>query len=242
MTENNASFEQETKIITQTFSAINRLNPAFVVITGDLINRSDGGDGSLKQIDEFKRLLSLLNKSIPVYYIPGNHDVSADTELQNFYLSHFGYDRFSALHNNTRLLGINSQLIWAKRETLENEQYQWLENELKKSQKNNHRFIFSHHPLFLQDIDEGDTYQNLPTQYRSKYLDLFDKYNVHYKFSGHLHRNHILQVENLTIIATNAICVSHSSEPPGLRIVKVYPDKVVHNYYSLDTLPTQIKL
>ena len=240
MIEYNAGFLQETEIVTNTISAINRLNPAFVVITGDLINK----EGDKEQCEELKRLLAQVNKSIPVYYVPGNHDVgqTASDELLALYRTNFGDDRFSVLYNNTRLIGINSQLIWAKRDTLENEQFQWIESELKKSKRNNYRFVFAHHPLFLESIDEEDVYQNMPADSRGKYIDLFDKYNVQYMFVGHLHRNHIVHTENFTTIATNAVCVSHSSEPPGLRIVKVYPDKVVHDYYSLETLPAKINL
>ncbi len=240
MMEGNAGFSQETKIVANTISAINRLNPAFVVITGDLVHK--GGD--VEQIKEIKRLLSQIKKSIPVYYIPGNHDVgqTASDELLTLYQSNFGNDHFSVLYKNTRLIGFNSQVIWAKRDTLENKQYQWLENELKKSKKNDYCFVFAHHPLFLQTVDEKDTYQNIPIDRRSKYIDLFEKYNVHYMFVGHLHKNNITQTGNLTIIATNALCVSHSSEPSGLRIVKVYPDHVAHDYYSLEMLPMKIDL
>jgi len=239
MMENNAGFAQESAIIANTVSAINRLNPAFVVVTGDLVHQ----EGSMEQIGELKRLFAQVKKSIPVYFVPGNHDVglTVPDELLTLFRSNFNDDRFSVLYNNTRLIGINSQLIWTKHDTLENEQYQWLENELKKSSKNNHRFIFAHHPLFLQTIDEEDVYQNIPADIRGKYIDLFDKYNVQHMFVGHLHRNHTVYAGNLTIIATNAVCVSHSSDPPGLRVVKVYPDRIVHDYYSLETLPAKIE-
>ena len=240
MMENNAGFSQETKIVANTVSAINRLNPAFVVITGDLVHET----GNAEQIKELKRLFGQIKETVPVYYVPGNHDVgqTASDELLAHYRSDFTDDRFSAVYGNTRLVGFNSQLIWAKRDTLENEQYQWLENELKKSQKNDHRFVFAHHPVFIESIDEEDIYQNLPADRRGKYVELFGKYNVQYMFTGHLHKNHISHTGNLTIIATNAVCVSHLSEPPGLRIVKVYPDRIVHDYYSLDTLPEKIDL
>ena len=240
MMENNAGFSQESEMIAHTVLEINRLNPAFVVITGDLVHQ----EGNMEQIGELKRLLGKVKTSIPVYCVPGNHDVgqTVSNELLTLYRSLFDDDRFSVTHNNTRLIGINSQIIWAKRDTLENEQYQWLENELTKSTKNKHRFVFAHHPLFLQTIDEEDVYQNIPADRREKYIELFYRYNVQYMFTGHLHRNHTVSTENFTIIATNAVCVSHSSEPPGLRIVKVYPDKVIHDYYSLDTIPDRVDL
>ena len=240
MMELNAGFSKESEMVANAVSAINRLNPAFIVITGDLVHQ----EGNMEQINELKRLFDQVKKTIPVYFVPGNHDVgmTVPDELLALYRANFGDDRFSVLYKKTRLTGFNSQIIWAKRDTLENEQYQWLENELKKSTENDHRFIFAHHPLFLESVDEKDAYQSIPVKHRSKYIDLFGKYNVEYMFVGHLHRNHIVRAGSLTIIATNAVCVSRSSEPPGLRIVKVYPDLVVHNYYSLETLPSKIDL
>ena len=240
MLENNAEFSRETVIIEKAIAEINRLNPAFVAITGDLVN--EGGDEI--QIKEIQRLLGLVKKSIPVYCVPGNHDVghTVSENLLSLYRSNFNCDRFSILYNDTRLIGINSQLIWAKHNELEDEQFQWLENELKKSLSNRFRFIFAHHPLFVQSIDENDAYENIPVDRRTKYIDLFEKYNVQFMFAGHLHRNNISKTGNLTIIVTNAICVSHSPDPPGLSIIKIYPEKVIHNYYSLDMIPEKVDL
>lgn len=58
MLEKNKSFSQETMIMEKVIAAINNLNPAFVVITGDMVN--DGKDQ--KQIDEFKRVCKLIKK------------------------------------------------------------------------------------------------------------------------------------------------------------------------------------
>ena len=238
MTENNAGFSNESEMVAKTIAAINRLNPAFVVITGDLVNQA----GNMEQIREFKRLFGEINKTIPIYCIPGNHDVgqTASDELLALYRSNFGDDRFSVSYKNTALIGFNSQLVWAKRDTLEMEQYEWLENELKMAMKYDYRFVFAHHPLFIERVDEEDTYQNFPADRRNKYINLFDKYKVQYLFAGHLHKNHIVSERNLTIIATNSVSVSHSHELPGFRIVKVYPDEIVCDYYTPETLPSKI--
>jgi len=240
MMELNAGFSKETEMVANAVSAINRLNPAFVVITGDLVHQ----EGNMEQINELKRLFEQVHQTIPVYFVPGNHDVgqTVPEELLALYRANFGDDRLSVLYKKTGLITFNSQIIRAKRDTLENEQYQWLEDELKKSTGNDHRFVFAHHPLFVESVDEADKYQNLPVDRRGKYIDLFDRYNVQYMFVGHLHRNNISQTGNLTIVATNGLCVSHSSEPPGLRIVKVYPDRVLHEYYPVENLPAKIDL
>ena len=49
------------KIMEKVVAVINNLNPAFVVITGDMVN--DGEDQN--QINEFKRICTLIKKKHP---------------------------------------------------------------------------------------------------------------------------------------------------------------------------------
>ena len=58
MLEKNKSFSQETMIMEKVIAAINNLNPAFVVITGDMVN--DGKDQ--KQIDELGLIIKSTDK------------------------------------------------------------------------------------------------------------------------------------------------------------------------------------
>lgn len=66
-----ASFEHETVNFEFAIATANRLKPAFVVITGDLINK--GGDAA--QAAEFERISAKLDPKIRLLRIPGNHDV-----------------------------------------------------------------------------------------------------------------------------------------------------------------------
>src|SRR5438045_1616128 len=63
----NKDFVQETANFEMAIATANRLRPAFIVVTGDLVNK--GGDA--KQIAEFKRIAARLNKSIPMYNVAG---------------------------------------------------------------------------------------------------------------------------------------------------------------------------
>ena len=66
-----ADFAHETANFEFAVAAANRLMPAFVVITGDLINKS----GDAAQAAEYKRIASKLNPKIKLFSVPGNHDV-----------------------------------------------------------------------------------------------------------------------------------------------------------------------
>ena len=79
MIDKNASFDKETALMEKAVKQINKLNPGFVVVTGDLVNEGNNAD----QIKEFKRILATLRKDIPVYLTPGNHDVGQQPTCYN---------------------------------------------------------------------------------------------------------------------------------------------------------------
>lgn len=240
MIENNKSFSEETKLMEKAIVAISRLSPAFVVVTGDLVN--DGKDK--KQILEFKRICGMLDKRIPLYVTPGNHDVSqeaTDESIQN-YVEEYGYDAFSFQVNNTAFIGLNTPVIWVGRTEKENSQFIWLKKTLENTQKCNHRIIFGHHPLFIKTPDEPDKYENIPLLKRKIYLDLFNTYSVDYMFAGHLHYNAGGSLDDFNLCITNAVGKSLGKDKSGIRVVKVYPDRVESVYYDLDQIPSAIEL
>ncbi len=65
MFNNNASFEKETILYEAAVNKINKLNPDFVVITGDFVQNSK----SDLQIEEFKRITAKINSKISLYYM-----------------------------------------------------------------------------------------------------------------------------------------------------------------------------
>src|SRR5215211_2998538 len=71
MFTDNRDFVQDTANFEFAVAAVNRLRPAFVVITGDLVNKP----GDAAQIAEYRRIVGKIDRGIPVYNIAGNHDV-----------------------------------------------------------------------------------------------------------------------------------------------------------------------
>ncbi len=70
----NADFQQETANFEFAIATANRLKPAFVIVTGDLVNKA----GEKTQADEYLRIVAKLDRSIPLYQLPGNHDIGND--------------------------------------------------------------------------------------------------------------------------------------------------------------------
>ena len=72
-------FAPEEQLMGQITAEINRLQPDFVVFSGDLVHWFDK-----EQLwDGFKRMCAKIDEKIPVYYLPGNHDVSGDVSPES---------------------------------------------------------------------------------------------------------------------------------------------------------------
>jgi 3',5'-cyclic AMP phosphodiesterase CpdA len=239
MFENNAGFEKETVLYEKAVAEINRLNPDFVVITGDFVNDQN----STSQINEFKRITAKIKPGIPVYYSPGNHDIGQvpTNESLEKYKKNYGSDCFSFEHKGSSFIGFNSGLIKAKLQMPEHEQFSWLTKKLKKSRNAQHILLFCHYPFFNKTVDEPEAYSNIGTEYRLKYLELFEENGVDAVFSGHHHNNGLATYGNVQLITTSSLGKPLGEAPSGFRIVKVYSNKIEHEFFGLDELPEKIE-
>ena len=229
---NNKGIAEETVLYEKTVAKINLLEPAFVVITGDLVN-----DKSNKtQWDEFRRITGLFKPEIKVYILPGNHDIGQNPEVADleFYKSMFGNDRFSFNLKKVSFIGFNSSLIKAGTPVFADEQYDWLQKELARNKGAKLTLLFCHYPLFIKDPAEPENYSNIRPEIRQKYLDLFTQSGVDALFSGHLHYNTSGKYAETDFITTSAVGKQLSDAPSGFRIIYIEGDKIRHEYLPLN--------
>jgi len=239
MFDNNNGFEKETILYEKAVAEINNLKPDFVVITGDFVHNSN----SYAQIKEFKRITAKISPEIPVYFSPGNHDIGQTPDKTNMrsYEKNYGSDKFSFMHKGSAFIGFNSSLIKAKLEKPEQEQYNWLVKKLKNSQQAQHIILFCHYPFFNKTADEPTAYSNIDQGFREKYLDLFTDNNVEVVFSGHYHNNSLATYGKTQLVTTSALGKPLGKAPSGMRIVKVYSNRIDHEYYGLEDVPDSVK-
>ena len=244
MTTNNADFVQETANLEFAVATANRLRPSFVIVTGDLVNKT--GDGA--QIAEYQRILGRLDPAIRAYHIPGNHDVGNEptSETLAAYTKRFGPDYFSFTIGGFVGIAIDSCLVHTPKNVgVEAEkQEQWLRAELAKARRDGarHVVVFQHHPLFVNDAAEPGGYDSLPPDARARLLALYDEAGARHVFAGHYHQNALARAGDLQVVTTGPIGMPLRGAKSGMRIAVVTDAGIDHRYYDLGGLPSRVSL
>jgi 3',5'-cyclic AMP phosphodiesterase CpdA len=234
-----ADFHQETANWEFVIANVNRLKPAFLVVTGDLTNK----DNEPAQVAEYKRINRTLDKSIHLYSVAGNHDVANDPTPATLaaYRKNYGPDYYSFREGPVYGIVLDSSLFKAPALVPEDaaKQERWLEAELVKAKASNATVvIFQHIPFFLEMPDEPDQYFNIPLETRTRILALLHRYEVHYVFAGHYHRNAYGRDADLEMITTGPAGMPIGPDPSGFRVAEVKQNTIEHKYYGLGTIPS----
>jgi len=238
----NTGFTQESANLEFGIATANRLHPAFVVMSGDLVNKP----GEKAQIDEYFRITHKLDPDIPLYAVAGNHDVGNVPTPESLadYRKIFGKDYYSFRKGSMEGIVLNSSIIQHPEKVMDEEarQREWLEEELKKAISEHVEWIviFQHIPWFLHSADEPDQYFNIPHEARSRYLKILKDSGVRYDFAGHFHQNSVGRDDALEMITTGPIGKPLGDAISGIRIISVSERGLCHRYFGLGNLPNQI--
>ena len=244
MFTDNQGLERDTELFERAIAHANRLGPVFVVITGDLVNQ----EGNPRQIAELRRVADKLDDRIGLHWVAGNHDVGNEPTPQRLadYRETFGEDWYAFAVGRCRFVVLDSCLIHNPKQVADEarRQREWLEATLDEARQAEprHLIVFMHHPLFLKSPDEPDEYFNVPLERRRIYLDLLSRSGVRAVFAGHYHRNSFGRHGPMEMVTTGPVGKPLGKDPSGLRIVKVYPDRIEHAYHALDAVPDKVQL
>jgi 3',5'-cyclic AMP phosphodiesterase CpdA len=244
MFTDNVNFVQETANFEFAVATVNRLRPAFVVVTGDLVNKA----GDAAQIAEYQRIVAKIDPAILVYNVAGNHDVGNVPSPATLaaYTNRFGADHYSFRREGFVGIVVNSSLIKAPELAPVQfaEQERWLRAELARARDDRaqHVVIFQHHSWFLKTVDEPDDYYNIPRPRRREYLDLFREHGVRYLFSGHYHRNAIARYRGMELITTGPVGKPLGEGRSGLRTAIVRDGGIEHHYFDFGALPETVNV
>lgn len=234
----NKSFDHETANFEFAIATANRLKPAFVIVTGDLINL--GGDPA--QTAEYKRIAAKLNPAIKLYNVAGNHDVGNEPTSATLirYREHFGPDYYTFRSGEIEGIVLNSNLekgaegVPAEAAKME----AWFQTQLAQAQQAGVKqiIVFQHIPFFLKTADEPDQYFNIPKETRARYLKLLHQYGVKQVFAGHLHHNSEGKDGDLEMFTTGPVGMPIDGKS-GMRLVIAKNGSVIQKFYDFAELP-----
>ena len=239
-------FEDETRLFSEAISEANRLKPAFVIVCGDMVNDPN----SEPERAEVLRIAGQLDPGIPIHWVPGNHDVGADTVSATpaslrVYRDAFGPDYYAFQHGGASFLVLDSITIYNP-DPVPGEweaQLAFIESELAAAATRGGPIIaFSHHPAFLKTPNEPDDYWNWPLERRELLLQLLRDAGVLAIFAGHWHRNNHASYGDMQVIASGPVGYPLGDDPSGYRVVKVHGDGVEHDYYGFGSGPDSVNL
>lgn len=198
----------------------------------DMLNNDDkilfaiiGGDLVVYPTKEtYQSFLNQLGKiRVPTLVIPGNHDVS----FQNCYFYHtiFGRFYYSFIIGNSKFILLDNSNEY----NISDEQFNWLEKELKNSQHLKYRFIFMHVPLWdPRDFSEGGlkfAHALKDPDFARKLEDLFIKYKVSLLFESHIHGYYKFTFRGLKHIITGGA---------GAELKGVSPENNFYHYVRVN--------
>lgn len=237
----NADFARETVNYEKAIAAANQLKPAFVVITGDLINKA----GDPAQIAEMKRISARIDPSIPLKLLPGNHDVENIPTAASLalYRKEIGTDYYSWDFGGCHFIGINSTILMRPDVPDElDKQMAWIRQDLSAAAATGpqHTMLFGHHPLFIARVEEAETGNAIPGVRRKPLLELLTANHAMFMFAGHLHRNAGGKAGEFQMTSTASVGKPNGTDVSGFRVIKVYEDRVEHEYIPLDKVPEKI--
>jgi 3',5'-cyclic AMP phosphodiesterase CpdA len=236
----NKDFRQETANWEFVIANVNRLKPAFLVVTGDLTNQ----EGNTAQIAEYKRINKALDPAVHLYNVPGNHDVGNDPTPETLaaYRQAYGPDYYSFREGPIYGIVLDSSLFKApaKVPAEASKQEAWLAAELQKAQAASAMpVVFQHIPFFLENPDEPDQYFNIPLETRRRILGLLKQHGVRYVFAGHLHKNSYGKDGDLEMITNGPAGMALGREGSGIRIAELKGKSVEHSFFPLGMIPNQ---
>ena len=154
--------------------------------------------------------------TVPEFAIAGNHDDWKSAEFKKIVGEEYRYsempDCILIMTNSNRWLtggeGADVQIAWLEK-TLE-----------EVTKKNKPIIIAAHHPLYLKTFDEKNG-NNTPLLYRTKILDLLEKYHVTAYLTGHTHSSIVNDYKGTLLVTCVSTTKNFSVDPTGFLYWKI---------------------
>jgi 3',5'-cyclic AMP phosphodiesterase CpdA len=237
---------------------VNKLKPEFVITGGDLVFDALGV-GHSRADSLFNIYGEMINRiEVPVYNTIGNHDIFGWYEKSNVPRDHpefgkkmfknrLGRNYYSFTHRGIKVFILDSIEELPEKGKyygyVNQEQIDWLKDELSKTDTTMILVISTHIPLIttLSQIRGGSTTANergLVVENSKEVLDLFNRHNLKLVLQGHLHYYEELKIQNkITFITGGAVSGrwwlgENQGLQEGFVLIKIKNDNINAEYYD----------
>lgn len=226
------SYEEDKSRFEIAVNKINKLNPDFVLVCGDLVDRANE-----KSFNDFLEIKEKFK--VPCFLAPGNHDVGNEPNSKslNFYREKIGEDYFVKEFQNFALVVANSQLWKVEVENESRKHNDWFHETVEKlNSKNSKIFVGMHFPFFIENPAEEENYYNFPKAKRLEILEFLSQNNVKAVFSGHAHKTIFNEYKGIKLAATETTSRNFDKRPFGFRFwtFDTNKDSLYNEFFGLE--------
>ena len=170
-------------------AAVNSMKaqPDFVVFTGDITHTTDDPKERRKRMAEARDIIGGLNVK-NVKFMAGEHDAGLDNG--EAFQEYFGKTHYTFDHKGVHFIVIDN--VSDPTSSITDPGLQWLDDELKKLDKDSRIIVLTHRPLFPL-FPNWDWW----TRDGQKAIDLLTPYKNVTVFYGHIHQEHHQMTGNI---------------------------------------------
>ena len=200
----------------------------FVVLTGDLFSDSIGRDEVVSD-----GLAAMKPLKVPVYYIPGNHDITkADTlRTRKIFEGRFGPLNRSVDVQGVRCLFMCTEMREGETRNPGQVERIWLEEQMGANKGRKPVLVFMHRPPIRDMINGSDGVVSWDDQYDPRWDRLFDEHpEIKAVIAGHLHRDELCWSSGVPVFVSSALARFWDRQP-SFRLYE-YKDWRM-NYWTL---------
>lgn len=231
-------FAWDARRYEEAVQVVNTARPDAVVMGGDMVDDLADDD----QIAAFLEITAGIDAGIEIHRVPGNHDIAFDgvrptPAAIERYRAVFGPDHGAVRVGPLWIVLMNTpvldhpEMCSAELDT----QLAFLEHALLSPPAGiEDTILVGHHPLFLDDPEEPDSYWNIPMERRRIVLDLVERAGVRLGLAGHLHRNVVSRADGFEMVTSGAVGYPLGDDPSGYRLVHHLDGVTTHAYQGLD--------
>jgi len=219
--------------VTQTRQAVAMINALpvaieFVVVTGDVFSDSIRRDDVRED-----GLAAMKGLKVPVYYVPGNHDLPQTDRARTagLFEKYFGPLSQKVEIGGVTCLFLNTEMMEGEKRSPGEVERDWVEAELGSGSAGKTALLFMHRPPVRDLMNGSDGAVSWDELYDTRWKDVFIRHpEIKAVFAGHFHRDVMCWIGAVPVYVSPAVARFWDRQP-AFRLYQLKGGQV--NYWTL---------